>query len=1368
MTDISEGRPSSAVLKAGISAGSVSDADSGYDDPGETTIPLTRTVFQKDSEGNEIAMTTTQWVTLPRRSETRNSPSPIMEKSLTLDSLSRPSNHSISSPVQSKSSSLSRPSSRATSSHDEKKSPTPLNSSLYGSTSPPVKYKPPLSRPPALNTPSPVQDRSLVHELSHSVTSLASSRENSDSCEDSSTDEASFDMTVEPVNVNAFSMQSLLKQLQKSKKNSDIFRFLSTPREKRNWPIGFKNPKIAAEVSPSSTAPSVEETAKRSPRRKRRSKSADGRHERRHKGPQSMFSPAYSKTLSPETMKNRKMWADVVRKDCILEEEYYKVPYEECNREIILGRFESSETLLNNFKRLRKEMMEKKEQDKVNKISGEKPNKRTNNLSSLASFSELASPPNEVYDNHLGENKATEDLKQLIHDLIFSDPKTIVKEHSPRPSEGVNNITETLRGDTDVVDSTKQAVGMESDTRKYSGQLNEVGSIKENSEHVNLEDDTVSPLDQTKQKDIHTIDPLEQTIGNNYFGKPFEWITKEEEEEEVDTFERLEKQVSNESDDSDETLEMTEELEDTKKQANVQNELRNLVEKNNANKSNNEDIWDFSDQLSGLNETRRENELVDSEEAENDSKSHKQNLKRQDEVSSFGLHPEEENENLKNVSENVEEQLSTTFGNPVTELETCYDMNHKPNKDTEIEVNGKSLEKDLYTPKSIQNHIKNERLVERSLLVGGSDTILENEELTLSDEVENPVHVEYPPDDEDSISCDSYRSSDECLVMEDSENEAAGILNPVKYKVEENGFLIENVGTREISKDDNINVIEEKFEDCDDCINSFVESQDNKSKEEKPLPFPDNNDKLPEKSFQLKKNKMEKTLNDIRDFNTELIRRVEACNKDGVDNSSNQASNCENLRRDSEKIMNEPVVESCLNDVIKLKNKTRADDILRILDTNNNSNDGFKKVVRDTIKYAKPVELRNEEEVWEILNDNNNEYVKGSQTPIYSDNSVHGSTNDLQSTESSDESQKISSDNESSVNGCSDDSLSRPSKKKIKKRVSFSTENEELIFDSNFSDTDSTSSVFEDQNVDDVYGVTLPKSIIVSVENEPVLQKPIIVCVDDDSFGSSDSFKILSEIPPKLTNSHNYRPSDLDKKINETGNDSTANKLHSKAKLNSCYNDDNPLPSSHHKNCAMEAVPAVDINKDEFPSPKLNNRFEKNADKNNNNNDKNNNTKFTQTNNYINDLELSKTVIDSAPLKSLYSDFYNSLPNKFENENKIKEKTKDYNDFREDKVNIFMTNRPSYVDHNIHLLTRSRNTKPKVSVSRVRVPLSSVTDHFTWVISLQKQQKEMLREKHRNFLENSKQFPVKLPEVTSPTPSSDSDTSSGCSSGRNS
>ncbi|RXG60219.1 hypothetical protein Avbf_12381 [Armadillidium vulgare] len=135
-----------------------------------------------------------------------------------------------------------------------------------------------------------------------------------------------------------------------------------------------------------------------------------------------MFSPAYSKTLSPETMKNRKMWADVVRKDCILEEEYYKVPYEECNREIILGRFESSETLLNNFKRLRKEMMEKKEQDKVNKKSGEKPNKKTNN------FVTTTTPPN---------------------------PKTVVKEHSPRPSEGVNNITETLRGDMDVVDSTE-------------------------------------------------------------------------------------------------------------------------------------------------------------------------------------------------------------------------------------------------------------------------------------------------------------------------------------------------------------------------------------------------------------------------------------------------------------------------------------------------------------------------------------------------------------------------------------------------------------------------------------------------------------------------------------------------------------------------------------------------------------------------------------------------------------------------------------------------------------------------------------------------------------------------------------------------
>ena len=123
------------------------------------------------------------------------------------------------------------------------------------------------------------------------------------------------------------------------------YQFVVAPRQPRSKQMRptFRNIEVSDQVH------YKEETTRRVPRRKNRSKSADGRI-----GPQNLFSPIYSKILSPETMRKRKNVADILRQDCILEEEYYKIPYEECNWEIINGRLSSSETRLNALQRFRR------------------------------------------------------------------------------------------------------------------------------------------------------------------------------------------------------------------------------------------------------------------------------------------------------------------------------------------------------------------------------------------------------------------------------------------------------------------------------------------------------------------------------------------------------------------------------------------------------------------------------------------------------------------------------------------------------------------------------------------------------------------------------------------------------------------------------------------------------------------------------------------------------------------------------------------------------------------------------------------------------------------------------------------------------
>ncbi|KAF2367645.1 hypothetical protein FHG87_001616 [Trinorchestia longiramus] len=69
---------------------------------------------------------------------------------------------------------------------------------------------------------------------------------------------------------------------------------------------------------------------------------------------ESMFSDRYTRVLSPEEMSVRREWAEMQKRKAKMREEFFKVPYEECNREVIMGRlggrFSKSEPKLNTLK----------------------------------------------------------------------------------------------------------------------------------------------------------------------------------------------------------------------------------------------------------------------------------------------------------------------------------------------------------------------------------------------------------------------------------------------------------------------------------------------------------------------------------------------------------------------------------------------------------------------------------------------------------------------------------------------------------------------------------------------------------------------------------------------------------------------------------------------------------------------------------------------------------------------------------------------------------------------------------------------------------------------------------------------------------
>lgn len=68
----------------------------------------------------------------------------------------------------------------------------------------------------------------------------------------------------------------------------------------------------------------------------------------------SIFSDRYTHVLSPKEMQSRREWAEMQKRKAKMREEFFKVPYEECNREVILGRlggrFSKSEPKLNTLK----------------------------------------------------------------------------------------------------------------------------------------------------------------------------------------------------------------------------------------------------------------------------------------------------------------------------------------------------------------------------------------------------------------------------------------------------------------------------------------------------------------------------------------------------------------------------------------------------------------------------------------------------------------------------------------------------------------------------------------------------------------------------------------------------------------------------------------------------------------------------------------------------------------------------------------------------------------------------------------------------------------------------------------------------------
>ena len=70
--------------------------------------------------------------------------------------------------------------------------------------------------------------------------------------------------------------------------------------------------------------------------------------------PLSIFSDKYTKVLSESEMETRREWAELQKRKAKMREEFFKVPYEECNREAMMGklsgRFSKSEPKLNSLK----------------------------------------------------------------------------------------------------------------------------------------------------------------------------------------------------------------------------------------------------------------------------------------------------------------------------------------------------------------------------------------------------------------------------------------------------------------------------------------------------------------------------------------------------------------------------------------------------------------------------------------------------------------------------------------------------------------------------------------------------------------------------------------------------------------------------------------------------------------------------------------------------------------------------------------------------------------------------------------------------------------------------------------------------------
>ncbi|XP_047735874.1 uncharacterized protein LOC125177692 [Hyalella azteca] len=69
---------------------------------------------------------------------------------------------------------------------------------------------------------------------------------------------------------------------------------------------------------------------------------------------ESMFSDRYTHVLTPEEMNARREWAEMQKRKAKMREDFFRIPYEECNREVIMGRlggrFSKSEPKLNTLK----------------------------------------------------------------------------------------------------------------------------------------------------------------------------------------------------------------------------------------------------------------------------------------------------------------------------------------------------------------------------------------------------------------------------------------------------------------------------------------------------------------------------------------------------------------------------------------------------------------------------------------------------------------------------------------------------------------------------------------------------------------------------------------------------------------------------------------------------------------------------------------------------------------------------------------------------------------------------------------------------------------------------------------------------------